>query len=94
MDLGEVRALILVITLRPASPPRRSAPPLARPFQFPTACLQNACTPQSPQRTSRPCPDCQPRVRRILHALCHAAEAKNYTVSYPETGSAASLVIR
>lgn len=39
------------------------------------------------------CPDCRPRARHILHALCQAAEAKNYTVSNPETGSADSLVI-
>ncbi|WP_326800495.1 hypothetical protein OIE49_36890 [Streptomyces sp. NBC_01788] len=82
----------LVITLRPGPPPRRSTSPdetVPVPDDLPPDHLHPAAaTAHIPA-----CPDCQPRARRILHALCHAAEAKNYTVSNPESGSAASLVI-
>lgn len=82
----------LVITLRPGPQPRRSTPPeetVPVPDNLPSKLLHPAAA-----TTHIPaCPDCRPRARRILHALCHAAEAKNYTVSNPESGSAASLVI-
>ncbi|WP_405541033.1 hypothetical protein OG478_52585 [Streptomyces phaeochromogenes] len=82
----------LVITLCPGPPPRRSTPPdesVPVPDNLPSELLHSvAAAAHVPA-----CPDCQPRARRILHALCHAAEAKNYTVSNPESGSAASLVI-
>jgi hypothetical protein len=82
----------LVITLRPGPPPRRSTPPdetVPVPGNLPAERLHPAAaTAHIPA-----CPDCQPRARRVLHALCQAAEIKNYTVSNPETGSAASLVI-
>ncbi|MCL7429798.1 hypothetical protein [Streptomyces sp. YS415] len=82
----------LTITLRPGPPPRRSTPPnetVPVPDDLPPETVHPAAA-SAPIPT---CPDCQPRARRILHALCHAAEAKNFTVSDPETGSAASLVI-
>ncbi|WP_328436232.1 hypothetical protein OHA71_49295 [Streptomyces sp. NBC_00444] len=82
----------LIIALRPEPPPRRSTPPnetVPVPDDLPPDSLHSAAA----AAHIPACPDCQPRARRILHALCHAAEAKNYTVSNPETGSAASLVI-
>lgn len=82
----------LIIVLRPGPPPRRSTPPndtVPVPDDLPPDSLH----PAAAAAHIPACPDCQPRARRILHALCHAAEAKNYTISNPETGSAASLVI-
>ncbi|MFF0043625.1 hypothetical protein ACFYRG_47000 [Streptomyces mirabilis] len=82
----------LVITLRPGPPPRRPTPPgntVPVVEDLPLDRLHPAAvTAHIPA-----CPECQPRARRILHALCRAAEAKNYTVSNPEPGSAACLVI-
>ncbi|MFD9122296.1 hypothetical protein [Streptomyces bottropensis] len=82
----------LVITLRPGSPPRRSAPP-GESVPVPENLPPERLHPAAAAAHIPACPDCQPRARRILHALCHAAEANTYTVSNPETGSAASLVI-
>jgi hypothetical protein len=82
----------LVITLRPGPSPGRSTPPsetVPVPDDLPPERLHSAAA----AAHIPTCPDCQPRARRILHALCHAAEAKNYTISNPESGSAASLVI-
>ncbi|GAA4027120.1 hypothetical protein [Streptomyces plumbiresistens] len=74
----------LVITLRPGPPPRHSTPSnetVPVPHDLPLERLHPAAaTAHIPA-----CPDCQPRTRRILHALCHAAEAKNYTIRNPES---------
>ncbi|MFJ8469591.1 hypothetical protein [Streptomyces swartbergensis] len=82
----------LFITLRPGPPPRRSTPP-DETVPVPDDLPPDRLHPAAATAHILVCSDCQPRARRILHALCHAAEAKNYTVSNPETGSAASLVI-
>lgn len=82
----------LVITLRPGPPPRRSTPP-SETLPVPDDLPPDRLHPAAATAHILACPDCQPRARRILHALCHAAEVKNYTVSNPESGSAASLVI-
>ncbi|WP_055566875.1 hypothetical protein [Streptomyces atriruber] len=82
----------LVITLRPGPPPARSAPPDAAvpvPDDLPPECLH----PAAAQAHIPVCTDCLPRARRILHALCHAAEDNNYTVSVPAPDSQGSLVI-
>ncbi|MBX7554370.1 hypothetical protein K1Y78_42125 [Streptomyces sp. tea 10] len=86
-DKGE-----LVIILRPGPPPARpitedQAIPV--PDDLPPEHLH----PAAAQAHMPVCPSCEPRARRILHALCNAAEDTNYTVSTPETGSAGSLVI-
>ncbi|MFH9712882.1 hypothetical protein ACH4MW_36965 [Streptomyces luteogriseus] len=82
----------LVITLRPGSPPPRSTPPdesVPVPDDLPPQCLH----PAAAQAHIPVCTGCQPRARRILHALCRAAENKNYTVSNTASDSAGSLVI-
>ncbi|WP_146057733.1 hypothetical protein [Streptomyces sp. SM10] len=82
----------LVITLRSGPPPRRSTPP-EEAVPVPDDLSLERLHPAAVAAHIPACPECQPRARRILHALCHAAESKNYTANTPESGSAASLVI-
>ncbi|MEV5903397.1 hypothetical protein [Streptomyces sp. NPDC052127] len=82
----------LVITLRPGLPPRHSTPS-SETVPVPDDLPPERLHPAAATAHIPACPDCQPRARRILHALCQAAEIKNYTASTPKSGSAASLVI-
>ncbi|MFF9171769.1 MULTISPECIES: hypothetical protein [unclassified Streptomyces] len=82
----------LVITLRPGPPATRARTAgtvLAVPDDIPPDQLH----PAAAQARLPICPACQPRARRILHALCVAAEEEDYSITSPETGSAASVVI-
>ncbi|QLH19306.1 hypothetical protein [Streptomyces sp. Rer75] len=82
----------LVITLRPGSPTPRSTP-ADETVPVLDDLHPDHLHPAAAQAHIQVCPSCQPRARRILHALCSAVEDKNYTVSTPPTGSAGSLVI-
>ncbi|MFJ9083848.1 hypothetical protein ACIRL3_15605 [Streptomyces sp. NPDC102384] len=82
----------MVITLHPGSRPARSIPPdeaVPVPDDLPPERLH----PVAAQAPVPVCPDCLPRARRILHALCRAAEDNNYTVGIPASGSRGSLVV-
>ncbi|MFJ8536829.1 hypothetical protein [Streptomyces sp. NPDC093591] len=82
----------LIITLRTGPPPARTTPAtdtIAVPDQVPPDRLHIVAR-DAPLPV---CPDCQHRARRILHALCLAAEDRNLTVSSPAPDSTASLVI-
>ncbi|MGK5695572.1 hypothetical protein ACSNOJ_22215 [Streptomyces sp. URMC 128] len=82
----------LVITLRPGPQPTRTTQ-AAQAIPVPDD-LRRDCLHSVVQEARIPvCPDCQPRARRILHALCLAAEDKNYTISSPASDSTATLVI-
>ncbi|GAA1375970.1 hypothetical protein [Streptomyces beijiangensis] len=81
----------LSITLRTGPPVRPT--PTAEPIPVPDDLSPDRLHPVARDAPTPVCPSCQPRARRILHALCHAAEDKNYTVSTPVSGSAASLVV-
>lgn len=82
----------LIITLRPGPAPRRSTPS-SEAVPVPDDLPPETLHPAAAAAHIPACPDCQPRARRILHALCHTAEGKNYTVSNTKPDSAASLVI-
>lgn len=82
----------LVITLRPGPPPTRTTQ-AAQAIPVPDDLPRHRLHLLVQDARISACPDCQPRARRILHALCLAAEDKNYTISSPASDSTATLVI-
>jgi len=82
----------MIITLRPGPAPARAVPRTV-PVDVPTDLLTTRLHPVARDARVPVCPSCQSRARRILHALCLAAQQQNYTVDAPASASPASLVI-
>ncbi|WP_146252190.1 hypothetical protein [Streptomyces carminius] len=82
----------MIITLRPGPTPARDTPQTA-PIAVPADLLTTRLHPAARDTPLPVCPNCRSRARRILHALCLAAQQQGHTAGAPASTSSASLVI-